>query len=649
VVQGKRSNYDIDVFAPILARVEQLAGRTYGGSWTSAADGAIRVIADHARTTAFLVADGVQPSNEGRGYVLRRIMRRAIRHGDQHLGLSTVFFPACVEAAVDAMRDAYPELEARRSFLVEVARHEEEAFRRTLQRGLVLIRQEMQRLAAAGEKTLGGEVVWDLHQTYGFPWDLTAVIAGEEGLGIDQAGFERLLEQERERASAGPLGQEKGISDAYMKLMGELPATRFLGYEGEGVAGAGTVLALLQGGVRVQTAKAGEEVEVVLDQTPFYGESGGQVGDTGTLSGPGGLVAVVTDTQKPVAPLTVHHATVKTGALAVGDRLELRVDGARRDRIRANHSATHLLHRALKEVLGDTVNQKGSVVSPESLRFDFSHFSPLTEAETDRVEDLVNGWIRENEAAVTREMKLEEARAAGAVALFGEKYGERVRVVAVHPASTELCGGTHVRRSGDIGLFTLVQESSVAAGVRRVTALTGAAAFEHLRAQERQLRQAAELFKAPPAELGKRIETAQRRVKELERKLEEARLEASSGAARDGEHVQELNGVKVLTQRVDPAEAGVLRQLADRYRDQLRSGVVGLGGQTADGKALILVAVTRDLVDRGFKAGDAVRAMAAEVGGKGGGKADLAQAGGTDPGKLDAAFQKLFEAVKALR
>jgi alanyl-tRNA synthetase len=388
-------------------------------------------------------------------------------------------------------------------------------------------------------------------------------------------------------------------------------------------------------------------VEVVLDQTPFYGESGGQVGDTGTLRGPG-LEVAVTDTRKPVAPLVVHHGRVAAGTLRVGDRVELEVDGPRRDRIRANHSATHLLHRALKQVLGETVNQKGSVVSPENLRFDFSHFSPLTEAEIEQVEDLVNGWIRDNEAAVTREMKLDEARAEGAVALFGEKYGERVRVVTVHPRSTELCGGTHVRRSGDLGLFTLVQESSVAAGVRRVVGLTGAAAFAHLRSQERQLRQAADLFKATPAELGKRIEAAQRRVKELERKLEEAQLKASTGAARDGERVQEVNGIKVLTQRVDPAEPGVLRQLADRYRDQLRSVVVGLGGQTADGKALILVAATGDLVARGFKAGDAVRAMAVEVGGKGGGKPELAQAGGTDASKLDQAFARLLEVVKAV-
>jgi alanyl-tRNA synthetase len=386
-------------------------------------------------------------------------------------------------------------------------------------------------------------------------------------------------------------------------------------------------------------------VELVLDQSPFYGESGGQVGDTGAMTAKG-VRLEISDTQKPVGGLLVHKGTVVEGAVAVGDLLALAVDKERRDRIRANHSATHLLHRALKRVLGETVNQKGSVVNPDALRFDFSHFSAMTPEQIERVEDLVNGWIRDNQAAETKVMGLTEAKAAGAVALFGEKYGEKVRVVTVHPESTELCGGTHVRRSGDIGLFRIVQESAIASGVRRIVALTGQAALEHDRAIEKQLKRATELYKTSPAELAQRIEASQRRIKELEKQLEELKLNATAGATKASEVVQDVNGIKVLTQRVDPADANLLRQLADRYKDQLKSGVVGLGGRTEDGKAIVLVAATKDVVDRGFKAGDAVRVMAQELGGKGGGKAELAQAGGADPTKIPQAFQRLLDHVK---
>ena len=640
-VQGKKSNYDTDLFTPLFATIEQLSGQKYGAKWDSTNDGAMRVIADHARATAFLVADGVQPSNEGRGYVLRRIMRRAIRHGDSHLGLDQLFFGKVVETVIDTMREAYPELQEKRGFILEVAKHEEESFRRTLRRGLGLIAQEFERLRKSNGKQLSGAMVWDLHQTYGFPWDLTEIIAREEGFTIDKKGFETLLDAERERAAAGGLGSEKGIADIYMRLMGTLPETKFLGYDR--VAGEGKIVALVQRGQQVQTAKAGEEVEVVFDQTPFYGESGGQVGDTGSMQGSGAKLEI-TDTQKPVGSLIVHKAKVLSGTVAVHDPLTLTVDAERRAKIRANHSATHLLHKALKVVLGDSVNQKGSVVYPESLRFDFSHFSPVTTEELERVEDLVNGWVRDNQDAETKVMALAAAKAAGAVALFGEKYGEQVRVVTVHPESTELCGGTHVKRSGDIGLFKIERESSVASGVRRIVALTGAAAIAHGREQEKLLSQAAELFKSSPVDLPKRIEANQKRLKDLERKLEDAQVKASSGGAQ--ETVEEINGIKVVTQRVDPADPNVFKQLWDRYKDKT-GFIVGLGGETSDGKALLLVGVTKDVIAKGFKAGDAVRVMAAEVGGKGGGKPEMAQAGGTDPSKLPQAFAKLIALVKA--
>ncbi|MFO0594201.1 MAG: alanine--tRNA ligase [Myxococcaceae bacterium] len=639
-VQGKKSNYDTDLFTPIIARVEKLSGRTYGGKWDSHSDAAMRVIADHARATAFLVADGVQPSNEGRGYVLRRIMRRAIRHGEQTLELENVFFDQCVDAVIDGMSTAYPELKEKRSFLLEVARHEEEAFRKTLKNGRRRFAQEVARLKAANTTVVSGDAAWDLHQTYGFPVDLTQIMAKEEQLTVDMKAYE---EAKAKASTSGSLTNEKATADAYMKLAGSFSETKFLGYEG--TTGEGKVLALLNlKGEAITQAKAGDEVEFIVDQSPFYGESGGQVGDAGTAKGKGSKL-VVTDVQKPAGGLLVHRAKLLEGTVSVNDVLTLEVDRARRQKIRANHSATHLLHKALKVVLGDTVNQKGSVVQPELLRFDFSHFNPMTPAEIDRVEDLVNGWVRDNQAAQTKLMGLSEARAAGAVALFGEKYGDRVRVVTVHSESTELCGGTHVERSGDIGFFKITQETSVASGVRRIVGLTGQAAVEHARTQEQLLTQAAELFKSTPADLSKRIEAAQKRLKELERKLEEAQLRAASGSAKAAENVQEINGIKLVTQRIDPADANVFRQLWDNYKTK-DGYVVGLGGETADGKALVLVGVSNDVIKRGIKAGDAIRVMAAEVGGKGGGKPELAQAGGTDPSKIPQAFEKLASLVK---
>ena len=642
MVQGTRSNYDTDLFAPILASVEKLSGKKYGGRWDSIDDAAMRVVADHARATAFLVADGVMPSNEGRGSVLRRIMRRAIRHGEQHLNLDTVFFGTCVEAVIEAMKGSFAELHEKRAFILEVAKHEEESFRRTLVKGRKRFGEEIARLEKEGSKAISGEAAWDLHQTYGFPVDLTQIMGKELGYSVDIESFDAI----KKAAADGPaqLTAEKGIADIYMKLVGELGDTKFLGYEGDGLTGTAKVLAIVGKAGQVTSANAGDQVELVFDATPFYGESGGQVGDTGTAISKGAQLTI-TDTQKPTGALFVHHAKVTSGTVSVGDQVELKVDGARRNMIRANHSATHLLHKALKVVLGEAVNQKGSIVGPDSLRFDFSHFSQVTADELDRVEDLVNGWVRDNDAAQTRVMNLAEAKAAGAVALFGEKYGEKVRVVTVHHESTELCGGTHVSRSGDIGLFKVTQESSVAAGVRRIVALTGAAAFTHLREQEKQLKRAADLFKAPTAELTKRIEAVQKRAKDLERKVEEVTLNASSGGGK-AETVTEVNGVKVLTQRVDPADANVLRQLADRHRDHLKSGIIALGGQTADGKALILVAATRDVVEKGFKAGAAIGVMAPEIGGKGGGKPDMAQAGGSDASKIPQAFEKLLAMVK---
>ncbi|WP_163995403.1 alanine--tRNA ligase [Pyxidicoccus caerfyrddinensis] len=639
VVQGKRSNYETDLFQNIIAKVSELCGKTY----TQEGGASMRVVADHSRAAAFLISDGVQPSNEGRGYVLRRIMRRAIRHGTQ-LGLDELFFFKVVDRVIDLMGDAFPELRESRTFVLEVCRHEESGFRQTLNRGLKLIDEELAKLQKSGGKQLSGEVIFLLHGTYGFPWDLTQIIARERGYDVDLEGFKVLIGQ---GGPTGPIGPGQGIADVYMKLVERLGPTQFLGYEGEGHEGEGSIRAILKDGAEVTQASQGDKVELVLDRTPFYGESGGQVGDTGRVVGHGGKsVAQVEDAQRPVAGLVVHTVNVTEGTFKVGDMVQAGVNVERRKSIRANHSATHLLHKALKLVLGEHVKQAGSVVAPDYLRFDFSHFSPATQEQLEKVEDLVNGWIRDNAAAETRVMKLEDAKKSGAVAMFGEKYGETVRVVTVHPESTELCGGTHVRRSGDIGLFKVTSESGVASGVRRIVALTGIGALQYVREQEHELRRAAELLKTSPKDLSKRVEATQKRVKELERKVEEVAVKAQTAGSKDLlEQAREVNGMKVLATQVDSADDSVLRGMADQLRDRIRSGVVAIGGEK-DGRAIILVAATKDVVARGINAGALVREMAKEVGGKGGGKADMAQAGGPDAAKLPAALEKLYELVK---
>jgi len=644
VVQGKLSNYDTDLFRPILDQVSELTGKKYAENASD--DASMRVIADHSRAAAFLISDGVQPANEGRGYVLRRIMRRAIRHGSK-LKLDEIFLPKTVDTVIQLMGDAYPELRENRAFVLEVSRFEEESFRRTLDRGLRLIDEEMERLRQSGERVLGGDLVFFLHDTHGFPWDLTQIIARERGYDIDFAGYEGRMKEQRARSEFGGSG-ERAVSDIYHRLAERLGETEFLGYEGSGHEGEGTVRAVVvDGAVEAAEARSGQTVELIFDRTPFYGESGGQVGDTGRVTGSGGkVVADVLDTQRPVPTLITHKARIQQGTLKVGDLVQLAVDGERREAIRANHSATHLLHKALKLVLGEHVKQAGSVVAPAYLRFDYAHFAAPSSQELERIEDIVNQWIRENTEAKTEIMELSEARRSGAVALFGEKYGERVRVVSVHPDSVELCGGTHVRRSGDIGLFKLVSDTSIASGVRRIVALTGAGALAYVRDLEHEIQTTAELLKSSPKEVVKRVEAIQKRVKELERKLEQVAARTSSWSSKDPlEHAKEINGIRVVTARVDSADPKVYRGLADQIRDRLRSGIVAIGGGS-DGKALLLVAATPDLVARGINAAALVREMAKEIGGSGGGRADMAQAGGSDPSRIPTALEKLYELVK---
>ena len=637
VVQGKRSNYETDLFQNIIRSIEKVAGKRYGGGEDD--DVSMRVIADHARATTFLVGDGVLPSNEGRGYVLRRIMRRAIRHG-KRLGMERLFLAAVCGAVIDEMGSAYPETRENRPFIEKVALTEEESFRRTLDKGLSILEEEMGRLAAAGQETIPGEVAFQLYDTFGFPMDLTRTIAAERGLRVDEPGFDRNMAEQRARSEWKGSG-EAAVGDLHKQIANELGEVRFLGYDGP--TAQAEVKALVVKGGRAARARQGDEVEVVTDATPFYGESGGQVGDVGSIASRRGRVTVK-DAQRPVPGLIVHLGQVTEGEIAVGDLVELSVDDARRDLVRANHSATHLLQHALRERLGEHVKQAGSVVAPDHLRFDFSHFQPLTPEEVREIETMVNDLVRRNEATDTSVLELEEARKTGAMMIFGEKYGDRVRVVRIGP-SKELCGGTHVRRTGDIAFFKIASEESIAAGVRRIVACTGPKAVELAQRTEDELRRSAALLKAGTFEVAAKIEQAQKRLRELERALEEAKSKVATAQSGDlVSQAREVNGVKVLAARVE-GDGNALRELADKLRDKLARGVVALGSEQ-DGKAVLLVAVTKDLTGR-LKAGDLVKEAARLVGGKGGGKPDLAQAGGPDPAGLDKALAKVVELVRA--
>ncbi|MGB8930539.1 MAG: alanine--tRNA ligase [Anaeromyxobacteraceae bacterium] len=637
VAQGKRTNYDTDLFQNIIRSIAKIAGKVYGKDADD--DVSMRVIADHARATTFLVGDGVLPSNEGRGYVLRRIMRRGIRHG-KRLGIERPFLHEVCGTVMEEMGAAYPDTRNNRPFIEKVTQQEEESFRRTLDKGLAILDEETARIQGAGGKVLAGKVAFLLSDTFGFPIDLTRVICAERGLGVDEAGYEKALAEQRARSEWKGSG-EAAVGDLHKQIASELGETRFVGYD----AGKATseVQALIVNGARANRAAKGDKVEVVTALTPFYGESGGQMGDTGAVTSAKGSVQV-SDAQRPVPGLVTHVGVVTEGELAVGDKVELTVDDPRRDLIRANHSATHLLQLALRERLGDHVKQAGSVVAPDYLRFDFSHFQPLTDDELRAVERRVNELVRANADAQTQVLGLDDARKTGAMMIFGEKYGETVRVVSMGP-SKELCGGTHVRRTGDIAFFKIVSEESIAAGVRRIVAYTGPKAVEHAQRIEDELRGAAALLKAGAFEVAAKVEQAQRRARELERALEEA--QSRIAAAQSGDLAAKavvVNGAKILAAKVD-GDAKALRELADKLRDKLGRGVVALASEQ-DGKAVLLVAVTKDLTAK-LKAGDLVKEAAKLVGGAGGGKPEIAQAGGPDPAGIEKALARVTELASA--
>jgi alanyl-tRNA synthetase len=635
VVQGKKSNYDTDLFLPIIEAAARIAKVDYQPGDKGDQATALRVIADHARASTFLIADGVFPDKGKREYTLRRIFRRAVRHGQQHLKIAEPFMYQVCAKVIDVMGDDYPELRERRAVIDKVTRQEETAFRAKLESGLQLIEERLGEMRKSGVHEMPGKEVFTLYDTHGFPADLTQIIAQERGLDVDMDGFEAELTAAKQRSRF--VNTDTRIDDVYKTLASELGPTRFLGYDGRGTSGTGTVRALVVDGKRVDRADSGQLVDMIFDQTPFYASSGGQTGDTGVVVGPKAEVRVE-QTEKPAGDMFVLSGEVTTGSLAVGDPVTFTVDDDRREQIRANHSATHLLNLALKQVLGDHVNQKGSLVAPDRLRFDFSHFSPMTDDQKRRVEDLVNAEIRRNADSVVEVLPIADAKQKGAVAMFGEKYGDKVRVVRIGHESLELCGGTHVRRAGDIGLFKILGEGGVAQGVRRIEAVTGAGALDYLRKVEGELGRASDRLKAQPFEVAARLDKVLGDVKTLEREVEKLKAKlATGGGGRDLlDEAVTVKGVKVLAARTEIDDPKVLRDTGDQLRDRLGSGVLVLAGTGAD-EIKLLAMVTKDLAGK-VHAGKLLGRVAEHLGGRAGGRPDMAQGGGKDAGKLDAAL-----------
>ncbi len=639
VMQGVTSNYDTDLLQGIIRHVEKLSGKHYRQDERD--DVSMRVIADHSRAITFLICDGVLPSNEGRGYVLRRIMRRAARHAKM-LGFAEPVLYRIVDAVNTMMGDAYPELLEREEYIKKVIHAEEERFIETLDRGLAILNEEVAALKKEGGSVVPGEVVFRLYDTYGFPVDLTADIVENEGFTVDEDGFALCMERQRLQARENWKGSgEEGLAEIYKALHGKGVRSSFVGYNEQTAYSA--IKAVLRDGTEVAEAAAGEMVEVIVDTTPFYGESGGQAGDTGVISTGGAHLRVVA-TSKPFTDLTVHRALVTEGTVRVGDAADLRLATEVRGATARNHTATHLLQSALRQVLGEHVKQAGSLVTAERLRFDFTHFSAVTPEELRRVENIVNGYVMANADVESQEMAAAEAMQSGATALFGEKYGEKVRVVRVGEVSSELCGGTHVRAAGDIGLFKIVTEAGIAAGVRRIEALTGNGALEYVQQLEDEQRSIAVLVKAEGGTVLDKVDRLLARQKEMQREMEalQARLNASKSADLLA-GVQEANGIKVLAARVEMDDPKGLRDLADTLKERLQSGVIVIGCVSA-GKANLLVAVTKDLSGR-IKAGEIIKSLAPIIGGSGGGKPELAQAGGSKPENLDEALEAAHKII----
>ena len=641
VLQVVETNYDTDLFAGILEKGSKLSGVALGADPEH--DVSLRVIADHARALTFLIGDGVLPSNEGRGYVLRRILRRAARHA-RLLGVTNPIIHGVAGAVIDEMSSAYPDLADRRAFICDRIRREEERFLETLEKGLSLLDDEVAKLNTQGVTKLPGAIVFKLYDTFGFPTDLTEDILLGHGMTLDHAGYDEAMTAQRERARAAWKGSgDAAVDEVYGRIASDVQ-TEFVGYDK--LETDSSIAAMLRDGEVVEAAKKGDQLEVIVPVTSFYAESGGQVGDRGVIETAQGARLVVGDVKKPVAGLFVHKGKLIEGELREGQVVSLRVDEETRRATVRNHSGTHLLHAALRKVLGSQAMQKGSLVSADRLRFDFTHDAPLTQDEVHAIEDYANDWIERNHPQETKLMAYTEAVEAGAIAIFDEKYGEEVRVVSFGDASTELCGGTHAGASGEIGLLKITSESGIAAGIRRIEALTGKGALRWIREREQTLETAAGLLKAKSSDLPERIERLLDDRKEAQRKIDQ--LEGAQRGEAAGDllsEATEVNGAKIIAARVDGLEAKAISEMIDDLRNRIGSGVVCITSER-DGKALVAVGVTKDLVGT-FKAGDLVREVAKVVGGGGGGRPDFAQAGGKDPSKIDDAIAKFHELIAA--
>ena len=659
VAQGVYSNYDSDVFTPLLSAVATRAGARYGE--LDQIDRSMRVVADHLRAITFLMADGVLPSNEGRGYVLRRILRRAARHG-RLLGIVEPFLYKLTSAVVNQMAGAYSEVRDAAATIAEATRGEEERFIATLDQGLPILNDMIARARAAGSKVLTGPDVFKLYDTFGFPLDLMGEACREQGMTLDEAGFNQAIEEQRNRARKtggfetetqrpGIAALEKAHVEDVAKVAILDPAptvlkwepTKFVGYEF--LEFQGVLQAILKGERPVREAVEGDQVELLFDTTPFYPEGGGQVGDKGIVNGPEGRVEIE-ETTKPHPSMILHKGVVKAGRICVAERFDMKVNYSSRQDAARNHTATHLVHAALRDMLGPHVKQYGSLVGPNRLRFDFAHFRSLSSRDIDDIETVVNNEVRKNERVATEVMSIQDAVAKGALAFFGDKYGEQVRVVTVESFSKELCGGTHCRHTGEIGLFRVVSETGVAAGVRRIEAQTGSGALALMKKLEADIRELSEVLKAPPPELVTKARKVMGQLKDTEVELKGLKIEMATGSMKASK-AKTVAGIQVHVQRMDGLDVNGMRVLADQWRDKLKSGVVALGAATDDGKVSLLVVVTKDLVGK-LKAGDLIKEMAAEVGGTGGGRPEMAQAGGKDPARLDVALEKVFGLVERM-
>jgi alanyl-tRNA synthetase len=637
ILQDASTNFEIDLMYPIIQKAEELSEKTFGES--TDADVAMKVIADHSRAAAFLISDGVFPSNEGRGYVLRRIMRRAIRYG-RIIGLTRPFLHQTARVVFEIMKPAYPELLEASSFITNVIKNEELRFIETLDTGLRLLKDTLSDLEAGGRNQIPGEVIFKLYDTYGFPVDIVRDVVREKDFSLDMSGFDKAMDLQRAQSRSKTSFME--ISDAFKKLTSEGITVDFVGHTQTKLTSK--VILLVHDGQEVEEASGGDTVEIVTEATPFYGEAGGQVGDTGRISTSTSKVEI-TDTVKDPTGLIIHRGEVLSGQIAVGQTVELVVDNDKRMATQRSHTATHILHAVLRDVLGDHVKQAGSLVAPDRLRFDFSHFSQIESQTLDRIEAMVNERISENISSQTVEMPAEEAFQSGAMALFEEKYGDRVRVVSLANFSKELCGGTHADSTGNIGLFRIIGESSVASGIRRIDALTGKEAVAQMQKTAHLLQETANLLKDTPETVPSKVDKLISEQKNLEKELDRLKTKLTSLSAAGAEtESKSINGVHVIAKRVEADNPAALRNLADKFKDKLKSGIVVLGAE-ADQKAFLVALVSKDLIGR-YHAGHMIKELAAIVGGSGGGRPDMAQAGGTKSENLDQALRKAYDIIE---